>query len=73
MLCFIWTMLFWMFHSEKTPAPVTPVQHGYAEIRLSQESEKTFSLGEQNINTYTAEYSWLLTESLIWKCLHFSR
>lgn len=48
-----------MFHSVKTPERVTPVQQRYAEIRLSQESQKTFSLGEQNINNYTAECSWL--------------
>ncbi|KAM6947786.1 uncharacterized protein rab44 [Lycodopsis pacificus] len=32
--------------SEKTPEPVTPVQHHYAEIQ-SQESQQTFSLGRR--------------------------
>ncbi|XP_030274901.1 uncharacterized protein LOC115582826 isoform X2 [Sparus aurata] len=31
--------------SEKTPAHVTTVQHPYAEIRLSQESQQSLSLG----------------------------
>lgn len=48
-------MLGFLFHSEKTPERVTPVQHVYAEIRLGQESQKTIPLGKQCINTYTQE------------------
>lgn len=46
-------MLACLFHSEETPQQVTPVTSTYAEIHLSQESPKTFSLGKQNSNTYS--------------------
>ncbi|XP_028431634.1 uncharacterized protein rab44 isoform X2 [Perca flavescens] len=43
--------------SEKKPKEVTPVQHPYAEIRLAQESQQKFSLGNSRAadlqsNTY---------------------
>ena len=54
-VCVFLTMFDCLFHSEKTPKQVTPVQQPYAEIHLGQESQKTLSLCKKSINTYTQQ------------------
>lgn len=56
LVCFVLIVLFdCLFHSDKTPAQLTLVQHPPAEIHLSHESRKTLSLGKHNINTPTQQ------------------
>lgn len=44
-----------LLRSEKGPARGTPIQHSSAEIHLGQDSQKTLSLGKQNIHTPTQQ------------------